>query len=470
MGRTYDEILTELKQYAKQRWPDWNIDAKHIGNILLEGLSDQVEKMEYRVDNLFNELFPDTATNYSSVLHWARLVGYPVQSVIPAKTNIVASVPQPASTLINVPAGTRIVSPGQKQIVYETIAAAQIPEGSTSIIIPVLQVESKNDVFVGTGEAFQVYETEDGPVWTESIVVKVDGATWTKVDDFLLSKSFDQHYSIELQENGKVLIMFGNGMTGKAPASESEIDIIYKVSHGADGIVPANMLTVLDSVIYDANGWLVDLRVYNPDPAIDGQNQEDINHIKDHLPGWISSSDACVIREDFANAALAVPGVQRVLVMTREQDSSIPPLTYIIYVVPKNRGEPSQELLDQVLDAVTIVRPRILTLVVDVKAAKYQVVDISCTITPNPRVTDDERQALPANVEEIIRQFFDYNREEEDRTPAIDFGKPIYLAKFTGWITSIPSIANISFSKPSGDIIPAGDVIPALGSVVVNVT
>lgn len=477
MGRTYDEILTELKQYAKQQWPDWNVEARHIGNIILECLADQIEKVEYRADHQENELFPDTATEYRSILLWARMTGYPVQSVRPAKTYITASITKPATAKIHIPEGSRIITPGQRQIAFETTEPANMLPGESKVNISVRQTESKQDTFTGSGEAFQVYETEYGPVWADSIIVKIDGIAWTKVNDFLLSRPADQHYVIELQEDGKVLIMFGDGAKGKAPPNDSEIVVEYKVSQGAEGEVPTNTLTVLDSVIYDSDGWIVDLKVRNPEPAIDGQNQEDINHIKDNLPGWISSSDACITSDDFTNAAQRVLGVKRVLTLTHEQDPSIPKLTYILYVVPETGGEPSLELLEAVKHEVTVERPRIATTVVDVKAAKYETVNISCLITRTPgyKSTDTEKDeelktVMRTRVIENIKQYFDYSRKDGGGTWAIDFGKPVYLAKLTAWVAGLPGIANVVFSSPSSDILPAMDTIPALGSVIVDVT
>jgi len=466
MARTYDEILAELQQYAKQNWPNWNINAKHIGNIILECLADQIEKLEYRFDYLLNELFPDTATDYKSVLRWAKLVGYPISSAQPATATVTFSLSSPASANIAIPLGTRVATSGSNPIVFETTVAAQIPAGTTSVDVPVKQTESKTETFVSAGTANQAFKTSYAPVWLDSLVVEVDNVEWSRVNDFLSSDKDSQHYIVELKEDGSVLIAFGDGVNGKIPPINSIIQVSYKITQGQEGNVSANSITQLLDVLYDANGFMVDVKVNNAAAATGGQDQEDINHIRESLPSWISTSKRCVTKNDFAEAAQNVVGVQRVLVLTNEDDSNIPVLTVKIYVVPVGGGTPTQTLLDAVIQEVTVNRPKILTLAVDVQPAKYQTINVTCNVTVASGYSATD---VKTAVENAIKQFFDYSRQESDGSWAIDFGKPIYLAKLISWVMNVAGVANVSFSSPTSDITPSKDVIPALGTLTINV-
>lgn len=465
MSRTYEEILAELKQFVKQRWPNWNTEAKHIGNILLECLADQIEKQEYRLDAVEDELFPDTATKYESLLRWARIVGYEVQSARPAEVTLTFSVSEPASADIPIPFGTKASTPGPDPIPFTTSVAAVIPAGQTSVDVPAKQVEEKKDAFTGTGEPSQVYQTSYGPVWLDSLRVLVDGQEWTKVNDFLQSESADTHYVVELQEDGTVLVIFGDGVNGKAPPQEAIIDVEYKITRGQEGNVPAGAVSIVDTVLYDASGYLADVKVTNNSAAAGGEDQEGINHLREAIPAWISSSTRCVTKNDFAETAETVTGVTRVLVRTKEDDDTIPALTVKVYVVPDGGGTPSQALLDEVLHEVTITRPKVLTLAVDVLPPTYAIVDVSCTVTV---AQGYEAATVRAAVEQAIMEFFDYNRKDTDGSWALDFGKPVYLAKLTSWVMNVAGVANVSFSSPAGDVTPQPTEIPALGTVTVN--
>lgn len=465
MGRTYDQILAELKQFVKQRWPLWNTEAHHIGNILLECLADQIEKQEYRLDGVENELFPDTATKYESVLRWTRLVGYEVQSARPGEVTLTFSVPEPASGDIPIPIGTKVSTPGPDPIPFTTTVAAVIPAGQTSVDVAAKQVEEKEDTFTGSGEPSQVYQTSYGPVWLDSLRVIVDGQEWTRVRDFLLSGSTDIHYVAEYQEDGTVLVIFGDGVNGKAPPQGAAIDVEYKVTKGTEGNVPTGTINIVETVLYAASGYLADVRVTNANAAAGGEDQEDINHMREAIPAWISSNTRCVSKNDFAQVAGSLIGVARVLVQTHEDDAIIPALTIVIYVVPEGGGTPSQTLLDQVTQEVTVNRPRVLTVAVDVRPPNYLVNDVVCTVTAAPGYNPTDVQTA---VQQAIVDFFSYSRKEADGSWAIDFGKPVYLARLTAWVMNVPGVANVTFTQPAGDILPSSIQIPTLGMVTVN--
>ncbi|HHY67836.1 MAG TPA: hypothetical protein GX517_11720 [Alicyclobacillus sp.] len=466
MSRTYDQILNELKLFVKQRWPNWNIDAKHIGNILLECLADQIEKMEYRMDELEHELFPDTAVRYESILRWARMLGYEVQSAKPAEVTLTFSVPEPASADIPIPKGTKVSTPGADPITFATAVDAVIQAGQTSVEVAAKQVEVKKDVFTGTGEPSQVYQTTYGPVWMESMRVVVDGREWTMVREFLLSKSTDLHYSSELQEDGTALLIFGDGVNGKALPYGSTCELEYMITKGDAGNVPAGTITVLETVLYDVNGYIADVRVTNTEPATEGTDQEDINHIREALPGWVSSFKACITKSDFEKVAGSTPGVARVYVATNETDKNVPPLTVVVYIVPEGGGEASQVLIDRVMEELTVKRPKVVSLVVKVQQAKYVPVDVVCSIVVGYGY---DKEQVSTEVETAIRDFFGYERKEGDGTYAIDFGRPVYVSRLINHVMmTVPGTANITVQSPS-DMYPKQDEIPILRSVTINV-
>jgi phage-related baseplate assembly protein len=134
--------------------------------------------------------------------------------------------------------------------------------------------------------------------------------------------------------------------------------------------------------------------------------------------------------------------------------------------VPEGGGTPPQALLDQVMQEVTVNRPRLLTYVVDILQPTYLAVDVSCNVTVAQGYSAPDVQAA---VQQAISDFFSYSRKEADGSWAIDFGKPIYLAKLTSWIMNVPGVANVSFTSPAGDVTPQPTEIPALGTVTINV-
>lgn len=465
-SRQYAAIVAEMKNFAKQRWPSWNIDAKTIGNILLECFADQAEKIEYRMDRIVNELFPDTAVDYRSVLRWARMLAYPVQSVVPAEATVTFALKQASIHGLTIPKGTVVGTPGQTQILYETAIDATIAIGEISVDVAARQVESREDVFSGTGLSWQVYQTVWGAVWTDSIVITVDGQEWTKVNDFLDSVPTDLHYRAELTQAGAVLIIFGNGTRGKCPALNADIVVSYKTSLGSSGNVVANALVELVSVIYNTLGYIADLSVTNAAPGTGGEDQETLNHVREAIPKWISTSSTCITRLDFEKAASSVVGVVRCLAQGHDEDASIPALDVWVYIIPTGGGAPSSTLKEEVMYELTVNRAKVNSLQIRVKDPLYIVLDISATVAPGYGYTPSTVQAA---VSAAITAFFSYTRLDSDGNYALNWGKGFYVPQLTSYVmAAVPGVASITFGDLA-DVSPEENEIPALGAVSVVV-
>lgn len=466
MARTYTEIANELRQRAKARWPGWNTGAMHIGNVILDTLADQIEKLEYQQDALLDEVMPDTTSSYIRLLQWAWLLGYQVQMAKPAEVTLCFYLSQPAQRTIYIPAGTKVSTAGTSPAVFRTLNTVQISQGQTEVTVAARQTERYTEIYQASGEPYQVYATQNGPVWLDSLIVRVDGIEWTRVNDFLESDNTDQHYAIRLQEDGSLWVCFGDGLRGIAPAYGQQVEIVYEVTKGALGNVAAGAITILQSALYDAAGYLADVSVTNATAASGGEDMEDMNHIREALPRWVITSSRCVTKNDFQAAAESVKGVQRALPLTHDEDATIPILTVLLYVLPVGGGTPSSTLLDAVRTEVTVNRPKIATLAVDVQAAVYKVVDVTCGVT---KEAGYDATAVKTAVETAIRDFFSYTRQEAGAW-AIDWGKPVYKAKLAAWILSVPGVANVNLTAPASDVTPTATEIPALGTVTVSVT
>lgn len=465
-ARSYAEILADMKAYAAQRWPGWNVDAKTIGNIILECWSDQIEKLEYRLDQIVNELFPDTAIEYRSVLRWARMVGYPVQCVTPAEATLTLSLLEPLDTAFTVPKGTTISTPGPDPIPFQVVADVRVAPGQTTATATVRQTEDRTDDWVGTGKPAQVYKTGWGPVWLDSLEVLVDGQRWNRVTDWLSSGPSSLDYMAELTADHRLLILFGDGTFGKCPGSGAEILARYKISRGSTGNVPAGTITEVASVLYDDRGFLVDLYATNAAAATNGTDQETLGHIRDSIPAWISTSTTCITKTDYERAACSVVGVERALCHGHDQDPEIPALDIWVYIVPVGGGVPGAALLESVRHELTVRRSKVNSIQVVVKPALYLTANVTAQATAG---FGYDKLRVKEGIEAAIRAFFAYDRLDPDQTLAVDFGKPLYVSQLTSFVMGrVSGIANLTFPGLE-DLRPASNVIPALGEVTVSV-
>lgn len=75
--------------------------------------------------------------------------------------------------------------------------------------------------------------------------VRVDGVPWTRVENFLDSESASEHYRVELIENDKARIAFGDGANGKIPPlGIGNVVIDYRFGAQDNGNVGAGTITV----------------------------------------------------------------------------------------------------------------------------------------------------------------------------------------------------------------------------------
>jgi hypothetical protein len=126
-----------------------------------------------------------------------------------------------------------------------------------------------------------------------------------------------------------------------------------------------------------------------------------------------------VAREDFEIHARKVPGVARALMLTSNEDLTLPENSGVLYVVPLGGGLPTPALKNLVLKQVTEVYPCTLTFQVSVQDPVYRPLDVEARVFLRSG-------ASPAAVRDRIRaNLAVFSRiTEPDGTPnrRIDFG------------------------------------------------
>lgn len=76
------------------------------------------------------------------------------------------------------------------------------------------------------------------------VSIEVDGKVWTRVDSFKESEPRDKHYVVKIEQNGCMVITFGDGAKGQRPPSGSAITVHYRDGEGASGNVSRKRLRI----------------------------------------------------------------------------------------------------------------------------------------------------------------------------------------------------------------------------------
>ncbi len=141
-----------------------------------------------------------------------------------------------------------------------------------------------------------------------------------------------------------------------------------------------------------------------------------------------------VAREDYEINAKRVPGVDRALMLTSNEDPRIQENEGDLLIVPDGGGTPSQALLDDVETMVTETYPNTLTFNVRVSGATYKTVNVQATVYLS---TGYSAATVKANIQAALEAYFVLRNADGSENTNVKFGYQ-YSAEGQGADVSIP--------------------------------
>jgi hypothetical protein len=152
--------------------------------------------------------------------------------------------------------------------------------------------------------------------WIEELLgtrVGPDGAVeerWAVRRDLLGSGSQDRHFVVEVDNEGRATLRFGDGELGWMPEAGTMFRATYRVGNGPAGNVGAEAITRLLFRRSRVSG--IELRVRNPLPAQGGTPPETLTEAKLLAPhAFRTELQRAITAEDYARLAERHPRVQR---------------------------------------------------------------------------------------------------------------------------------------------------------------
>lgn len=132
---------------------------------------------------------------------------------------------------------------------------------------------------------------------------------WEPVPDLLDSPASAEHFTVELGNDGRPTLRFGDDEYGKRPTGATRLTAVYRVGNGRAGNVGAESLAhaVRPAV---APAWPAVLALRNPLAARDGTDPETIEEVRQYAPAAFRAEQfRAVIESDYSAAALKLPEV-----------------------------------------------------------------------------------------------------------------------------------------------------------------
>jgi uncharacterized phage protein gp47/JayE len=339
------------------------------------------------------------------------------------------------------------------------------------VLVSATQGLTASDEVLGSsdGTASQSFGLDQSNVIDGTVVVSVDGSTWTEVIDFLSSTSVDEHYTVEIDSDGIGSVVFGDGVNGKIPpAGSSNVTATYRYGANLDGNVGANTITVNRSGLGNVG------KVTNPRGAIGwverrGATPEDRERLKLEGPASlrvqrraVTGSDAEYLATQFKTADRRAPFVRAKAI---EEGYGVKTIKLVTVgpagaaTDPDDRAELETYFngdSDTGESGVVVANQRIF-------ARDYTAVTINVDVTvTGTRVNTEE-------VKNAIRGLLSPVALADDRLSyRWAFGETVTVTSIIRAILGVPGVKDVEVNDPASNTTITNEQLPTYGTVLVN--
>jgi hypothetical protein len=453
MSRDYDSFLQSMKLLIPNKLPEWtdyNSEAD-FGNVLLQLFAHMGDILSYYQDRIANESYLGTAQTRRSIIHHLRLIGYNLSTAAPASTKLTISFTvKDTDKIITISRGDAFATKSQKDkssIRFEynqetpfKIDLKDYDTGDTCVSeISVEEGRLIEDEILGTSDASanQRFPLAHSPLILRSqgqnvnkdiILTAEYGDTieeWKVKENLAFSRKDLKDYSIEIDENDKATVVFGDGEFGSIPTSGAVIKATYRVGGGLAGNVPKKTITTIVDAPQLA---ILAASVTNPESASGGAECESIEHAVFHAPEVFRSLKRAVTLEDYEALALKFTGVGKVRAEALNWN------IVNLYVAPEGGGQASDLLTANLLAYFEGLRP--VSTLIEIENVDYVQIKITAEIGIERYYSLED---LKAKTKEVVTDLLAFDN--------VNFGDTIYLSKFYEEIENIQGIKYVNISE-----------------------
>ncbi len=157
-----------------------------------------------------------------------------------------------------------------------------------------------------------------------------DGERWSARRDLLASDRFAADFVVEIEDDGRASLRFGDGVYGEQPTPGSRLTARYRVGNGRAGNVGAE---AINRIVLPVDGVS---RIWNPLPVAGGTDAEQLQQVRLYAPQAFRRQERAVTEADYAEVAQRHPEVQKA-VATRRWTGS----WYTMFVtIDRSGGQP----------------------------------------------------------------------------------------------------------------------------------
>jgi hypothetical protein len=468
MARDAGSILQSMRALIPAKLPEWTDyeSEADFGSVLLELFAHMGDILSYYQDRVANESFLGTAQERRSVIQHLRLIGYTLSTAAPASATLTVSIPDGVTEIITISRGDAFASKGQrdkpsvrfeytreKPLTIDPVVNRHSPVG-----IPVEEGRLIKEEILGTspGTPNQRYTLAhekiilralgQGQTVNRDIVLSTELGQvrdeWRLRESLAFSREEQKDFVVEIDENDRATVIFGDRVLGAIPASGSTIKVSYRVGGGSQGNVAANSIETIIEVQQLA---LLGAQVTNPTAATGGAERESIEHAVSHAPQVFRSLKRAVTAQDYEALALDFKDVGKVLA----EGTSWNVVT--LYVAPAGGGHVSDVLEANLLAYFEDKRP--IGTIIEVEDVDYVPIFVTAQIGVTSYYDSED---VKERVQQAVSKLLAFEN--------VDFQQTVYLSKFYEAIETLDGVEFVNISEfrregqPEGFVQPSGKI------------
>lgn len=333
--KDFDSLRSALFSFSDNRFPGVVTDksSTSVYTIFIELLAYLGDQLAFYQDAQAREAFFTTAKLRSSLLKHAKLIGYKPTGRVAASLLLNIQLIETSAFPTLIPAGTFFRTADESPVLFRVLDDATLPAGPAGTFIEIYLEHSTEflEYFQADGNANETFVTNatnvllsgidgSGSALTVNDVLKifVDGIPYTIVDSFVSSGPTDTHVVIDLDNQNRAIVQFGDGINGVAANG----DVIIQGRSG--GGISGNNATVTQSPSFtNTNSEPVSISVGNLVQSSGGADEQSIESIKVQAPRSLQTNNRTVSASDFIINTESVSGIDRALPLTSNEDPGI---------------------------------------------------------------------------------------------------------------------------------------------------
>ncbi|MBW4528028.1 MAG: putative baseplate assembly protein [Phormidium tanganyikae FI6-MK23] len=250
--------------------------------------------------------------------------------------------------------------------------------------------------------------------------VFVNDVEWTEAPSLYPLNKQDQNYVVQIEEDGTIILTFGDGRRGaRLPSGQENTTAVYRSGIGLAGQVGVGRIS------QKKTGPASLLSVTNPLPATGAAPRETLDSARSTVPATTRILDRIVSLQDFEDFTLAFAGIGKAQAIAIWNGEQIVHIT--IAAVGGETVAQESQLYESLMSAIATVRDPVQRVQVDSFEPIFFKLDARFVIQPNYQVDRVE----PAIRQQLLEQFAFERRA---------FAQPVTQSEVIAAIQSVPGV------------------------------